>query len=60
MKGYPMRIQNYCETLNQLIPDEKIRNEVLNATVLLIHNVLLTVQNLNNRKINLTCLEEML
>jgi len=56
----PMRMQKYCETLKELIPDEKVRNEVLNATALLIHNVLLTVQNLNNGKVNMTTAKEML
>lgn len=55
-----MRMQKYCETLQELIPDEKVRNKVLNATVLLIHNVLLTVQNLNNGKVNMTTAKEML
>ncbi len=56
----PMSVQKYCETLKELISDEKVRNEVLNATVLLIHNVLLTVQNLNNGKVSMATAKEML
>lgn len=56
----PMRMQVYCETLKELIPDEKVREKVLNATALLIHNVLLTVQNLNNGKVNMATAKEML
>ena len=56
----PMRMQVYCETLKELIPDEKVREKVLNATALLIHNVLLTVQNLNNGNVNMETAKEML